>query len=341
MMVSDQLVRVELRDPRWTDFVARQPEASFYNHPEWTQLVADCYGYSAFVLGFTDEHGALTAGVPVVEVKGLFGQRRWISLPFTDYCPLLSRDAELVSALVDASRSARVKVVELRAELAEHPGVQRQVVGIRHRLTLGPDADAIHQGFSRMHRRNIRTAMSAGVTMRRGTSSADIDTFYALHLRTRHRQGVPIQPRRFFDLLAVVLQRGHGFVSTASWHGVPIASALFLAWNGVIINKYAASDERYWKYCANNLLTWTEISWACANGYRMFDWGRIDADQLGLRQFKRGWGATEEPVSFSYIGGRPQTLKSSNLQDALAVIIRRSEPWVCRVLGEVLYRYAA
>jgi lipid II:glycine glycyltransferase (peptidoglycan interpeptide bridge formation enzyme) len=338
--VSERLVRLDLRDARWTAFVARHPEASFYNHPEWAQLVAESYGYPSFVLGFT-EGELLTAGVPVVEVRNPLGRRRWISVPFTDYCPLLSGGVDLVSGLVDAARSAQVPLFELRTELAEHPTVQPLVVGVRHRLRLGPDPEVIRRGFSGMHRKNIRTAERVGVTMGRGSSRADVNGFYALHLRTRRRQGVPIQPRRFFDRLGDILARGYGFVSTAYWNERPIASAVFLTWNGVSIQKYAASDERYWKYCANNLLNWTEIKWACENGYHTLDWGRIQVDQGGLRQFKVGWGAVEEPVAYSFIGAGPSTRTRSRLQNALAVIIRRSRPEVCRFLGEVLYRYAA
>ncbi len=339
--MSEHLVRLELRDPRWAEFVTRHREASFYNHPEWAQLIVDCYGYQAFVLGRTDGAGAVTAGVPVIEAKSPLGRRRWISIPFTDYCPPLSGGRELVGALVEASLSDRVPAFELRTPLVEHPSVQRQVVGIRHRLRLGQDADAVYRNFSRMHQRNIRTAERSGVTVRHGSSRTDVATFYALHLRTRRRQGVPIQPRRFFDQLAVVLERGYGFVATASWREVPIASCVFLAWNGVIIQKYAASDERYWRYCANNLLNWTEIRWACENGFREFDWGRIGSDQRGLRDFKLGWGFVEEPVEYSYIGKRPSPSTTSEVRDVLAAIIRHSRPWVCRAIGEVFYRYAA
>lgn len=339
--MSKRFARLELRDPRWVAFVTRHPDASFYNHPEWSQLIAECYRYPGFVLALTNDDGTVGAGLPVFEVRSPLGRRRWVSTPFTDYCPLLSSQPEIATALVDELRSAAVPRFEVRAALGEHPGIQARVVGVRHRLTLGSDAEAVRRGFSHMHQKNIRVAQRARVTMRRGSSPTDIDTFYALHLRTRRRQGVPIQPRRFFDMLAALLQRGHGFISTAYWNDIPIASAVFFAWNGVIIEKYAASDERYWSYCPNNMLNWTEIKWACENGFHTFDWGRIGADQLGLRHFKQGWGAVEEPVAYSYIGAAAPVSDTSAIHNALSLIIRRSQPWVCRAFGEIFYRYAA
>src|SRR5204862_1950065 len=129
--------------------------------------------------------------------------------------------------------------------------------------------------ISKMHRRNIRTAERRGVTVHRGSAPADIETFYRLHLMTRRRLGVPVQPRRFFELLGSrVLEEGLGFILSARAGDVPIAAAVFLHWNGELVYKYGASDHRYWEYRPNNLLFWEAIRWARDNGYHTIDFGR-------------------------------------------------------------------
>jgi lipid II:glycine glycyltransferase (peptidoglycan interpeptide bridge formation enzyme) len=214
-------------------------------------------------------------------------------------------------------------------------------VAVRHSLELASDAGAVHARLSSMHQRNIRKAVRAGVEIARGNAEGDIETFYQLHLRTRRRHGVPIQPRRFFRLLQRrVIEPGHGFVLTASVGGSPIASAVFLAWNGVLMYKYGASDERYWEHRPNNLLLWSAIKWGCENGYRSFDLGRSDLHDPGLRSFKSGWGASEEPLIHSGTALEREHARPI-VEWALAAMIRRAHPWVSRALGELLYRYAA
>ena len=82
----------------------------------------------------------------------------------------------------------------------------------------------------------------------RGESAADVETFYRLHLQTRRRLGVPVQPRRFFALLLErVIRTGLGFVLTAHRDNVPVAGALFCAWNGTVMCKYSARADGFTK----------------------------------------------------------------------------------------------
>jgi hypothetical protein len=68
---------------------------------------------------------------------------------------------------------------------------------------------------------------------------------YRLRLLTRKRLGAPIQIRRFFHLIERnAIEGGLGFVLSAHANQVPVAAAVFLAWNGVLTYKYGASDPR-------------------------------------------------------------------------------------------------
>lgn len=339
------MLHLSLDDPRWLDLVQTCSTASPFHHPAWAKLLAECYGYRPFALATADQSGALVGGVPVVEVKRPFGGRRWVSLPFTDTCPILTRDCQvpdLVPALADEVRAQGVDLLELREHLPELPALQAGATSVTHGLALGPDPDAVARNIGKMHRRNIRKAERAGVEIVRGQTSADVETFYRLHLLTRRRLGVPIQPRRYFNLLARnIVERDLGFVLTAQVDGEPAAAAVFLAWSGTLIYKYGASDQRFWEARPNNLLFWTAIRWGCENGYRVLDWGRTDLEDQGLREFKNGWGAIEEPLTYSVIAEAPQKPASGRLLTAMGAVIRRSPPWVCQAVGECFYRYAA
>jgi CelD/BcsL family acetyltransferase involved in cellulose biosynthesis len=344
---------LELTDPRWEAFVARQPSATPFHHPRWGMLIADCYGFRAFAVATSGAAGEIRAGLPVIEVRHLRGGPRWVTLPFTDYCaPLLPAPGEesgLVDALRRASEAAGVRRVEVRAPIAGASSVTRGA--LRHVIPLNDDPAQVYAGFRSSVRRHIAQAGRSGVTIRRAESPEDLtDTFYRLHLRTRRRFGVPIQPRRFFRMLwESVIRAGLGSVLIAEASATPVAAEVFLSWNGTTISKFSASDERAWPLRANNLITWHLIKTACELGSRWLDFGRTDAGSEGLRVFKRSWGALEEPLVYTALGAGPEPPPSAGGASSmggraghlLASVIRHGPPVLCRAAGEALYRYAA
>ena len=219
---------------------------------------------------------------------------------------------------------------------------KRAADAVIHVLPLEDDLEAVRSRFSRSQViRNIRRAEREGVTVRAAQSPADVAAFLELHLRTRKRQGVPMQPRRFFDLLcSQVLDAGMGSILLASSGGVPVAGALFLFWNGTTIYKFGASDPGAWPLRPNHLIFWTAIQEAVARGDARFDFGRTDLDNTGLRAFKGGWGGVERPLVTSVLGDAHAHAPGASGR-LLGAAIRGGPDWVCRGVGTALYRYAA
>jgi CelD/BcsL family acetyltransferase involved in cellulose biosynthesis len=340
------LERLELSEARWREFVAASHDSLPFHEPEWALFLAECYGFRPFALTLEDD-GAVHAGLPVLEVRDLLGGRRWVSLPFTDHCPPLATApgvlARLAEGLDEARKEAGVGRVEVHAELSG-AGAQSWVAGVTHKLELGPDPAQVFATFHPSQvQRSIRKAEQGPLVLRRAETEADLtDAFYRLHLGSRRRQGVPIQPRRFFRLLwRRVLEPGHGFLTLALSRGAPVAAAVFLAANGTLTYKYGASDPRFLGLRPNHLVFWDAIRWGCANGYSSFDFGRTELDNGGLREFKSRWGAQEEALRYSAVADDAPEPAQSRAARTLGTVIRRSPAWVCRGLGEALYKYAA
>ena len=123
------LTLLPLEGADWLGFVSGCREATPFHHPEWARLLADAYGYRSLALAVRREDGRPIAGAPFLEVRGLAGRRRWISLPFTDHCPPLATDPaaadDLVTAFSRAHATLRAPILELRASV-EHIGVVLQ-----------------------------------------------------------------------------------------------------------------------------------------------------------------------------------------------------------------------
>ena len=342
--MHDALTIEDIGDDEWWRFVRTRSEATPFHHPAWSRLIAECYRYPAFAIAVRDPEGAIIGGLPVVEVRHRPARPRWVCLPFSDHCGVLGLDATagLPQALDRLRAGHGVRRLEIRGAL-DGPNVVDS--GARsHVLRLTPDQDEV---FARLHKnqvqRNIKRAQREGVTVRITTAERDlVDVFFGLHLRTRRRLGVPVQPRRYFRLLwRRVVSQGLGLVLVASLDDVPVAAAVFLTFNGTMVYKYGASDAAAWAARPNHLLFWDAIRWACDHGYDRFDFGRTDAGDESLRLFKSRWGTVERPLLHTVLGAPPGVAATGTVPPRVRSVISRSPLIVNRALGNLLYRRAA
>jgi len=327
----------------WCTFVLGHPAALPYHHPAWLEALAEAYGYEPQALLLRGTEGNVLAGTPFVKVGGALRARRWVSLPFTDACPPLTTEGvsahDVFAAMERAGAERGVRGIELRAAAA---GLEEltSTRGVVHELALG-DPDELFRAFRSNVRRNIRKAEASGIVVRAGEERRQLTrVYYALHADTRRRLGVPPQPRRFFEALwRCVVEPGLGFVLLAYHGDQAVAGAVFLAWNGRVVYKYGASDTRQWALRPNNLLFWEAIRRGHTSGARVFDFGRSDLEDEGLRFFKASWGAIEKPLAYSTTG------KASGGGGAagrvLRPFLRVAPPGVGCAVGSLFYRLAA
>lgn len=332
-------------DERWMAFVDSVPDANIFHHPAWINLLAECYGYRPFVIAIRNEKGDIQAGLPLMEVDSLITGRRWVSLPFSDHCsPLCHDDApppELFEYLAELQVEHDVARVELRSTIPCDGDVYRDNSQVLHLLRLSADADKVFRHFHPSQvQKNIARAERNGVEVRWAEDKSDLDIFYDLHLKTRQRLGVPIQPRRYFELLwKRIIDAGLGFILLAHQDSVPMAGAVFLTYKTKLVAKYSASDSNYWRFRPNNLLFWTSIRWGCEQGYSLFDWGKTSVDNVGLRNFKSGWGSQESVLTYSVLSATPPNHITGRLSGITEPFFRHAPKWVCRATGELLYRH--
>jgi CelD/BcsL family acetyltransferase involved in cellulose biosynthesis len=332
---------LSLDDASWLTFVASCPDVTFFHRSSWARLLGDCYGFAPRALVVRDGTGRVQAGVPFVQIRGT-GRMRWVALPFTDHCGVLGAASAAIVAQLDGARArAGADSLEIRGAIPDGSASHVELTASRHTLDLTPGSDAILQAMDRMHRGSLRKAERADVRIEEA-GSAGLDDFYRLHLRTRRRLGVPIQPRKFFRLVKErILDQGDGFVLRAHVGGTLAAAGVFFVHERTLVFKYSASDERIWQARPNHELAWWAIRAACERGFTLFDWGRTDITNDGLRTYKRAFGSREEPLPYSWLGRGPRGVSASPLRRSLSVIIRRSPNWVCQAFGETFYRYAS
>jgi Acetyltransferase (GNAT) domain len=339
------VVVLDVESETWETFLSGNPNATPFHHPSWSRLLGDCYHLRPAVAALFDRSGALRAGIPLLEV-GRGSHKRWVAMPFTDRCaPLLSGALELATfseRLEHARRERCLRSIEVRDALGDANGwVVPQ--GYWHELPLTPGPDELYAGLRRSTAQRVRRAKREGITVERARSKPELsEVFYRLHVSTRRRLGVPVQPRRFFDLLwERMLTQQLGFALIA-WRGsTPVASAVFLAAYGRVTYKFSASDNRYRQLGGTNAILWEAIRSSSLNGERVFDFGRTEHGNDGLRAFKLGWGAREEPLLYTTLATAAPAARRSVAHATLGTVIRRSPALVGRLIGAFAYRYAA
>lgn len=341
--VPGPCVVLALEDPRWHDFVRHAPDAGPFHDPRWAALLGECYRFPAFALALQGPGGRLLAGLPVLAVKG---GRRWVALPFSDSCSLL-RDPSLdlpdaLRALDAARRAAGVERLDVRAPLtgvSAYPGTR----SYQHVLTLTGDDAALRGRIASAQLAAARAAERAGVRVRVGQRESDLTrAFYDLQVTTRHRLGVPAQPRRYFSLLwRRVLATGAGRLLLAEHQGRVVAGNVVLHGGSTAVYKYSASDPSAGPTTASQLLLWEAVSRAREEACTRFDLGSTSPGDEGLRRYKQRWSDVEELRRWTVLADRQPETASGEVPDILRRALRRGPRAFVPALGALLYRRTA
>ena len=330
--------------PGWNEFLLNTPGASFFHSSAWARVLAGSYGYRP--LYFTKiNKGRLKDLLPLMEVDSFLTGKRGVSLPFTDYCEILTDGAlqnqNVMHTLIDCGGRRGWKSVELRGGNGLSHDMPSSVY-YGHSLSLSPDEEAVFSTFRDSTRRNIKKAVMEGVAATIDTSLNAVREFYQLNCLTRREHGLPPQPYRFFQKIHEhVLSRGLGMVVLASHGGKTVAGAMYFHFGDMAIYKYGASDRKYQHLRANNLVMWEAIRWYCRNGYRNLCFGRTDPENKGLLQFKRGWGTRERTIRYYRYDLVQKTFVQDNsrLKGFQKKVFQVFPVPMLRLIGELLFKH--
>jgi hypothetical protein len=330
-------------DEDWLRFVERSLDASIFHHPNWLTLLRDQYNFRTLAICL-ERNGETVAGIPFCGVDRVVSRRKWVCLPFSDCCGPLARSTADEIQLIDYVRNYfEPSDVEIRSSLAANSGFSTQSSHWIHVLDLGADLDALLRGLRPNFRNQIRRAERHGLVTDIRHDEDAMEIFYALHLKTRTRQGVPIQPRRYFRLFQRhIIESGLGFISITHNGAGPLSAAIFCGLRDVLVYKYGASDPAGLRLFPNYLMIWATIAHAQRHGFSRLHFGKTSFADTGLRTFKRGWSASESNLPYSYFPKGPSGNATDLLFRAIVrPVVRHSPSIVCRLAGEILYRHFA
>lgn len=313
----------------WDELVARLGGQPFQAWA-WGELKAR-FGWEPFRLSAAD--GSSAAQLLIRRYRGL-------AVAYVPRGPVVpiggSVDPRLIEAIVRLARSRRAAFVRLEPDVLEDDlrsadlDAVLKAAGFRTsertlqprstiRLDISRNSDELLAGLSKGHRADLRRAERDGVTVRVGTSEADVDTLHQMLVATQQRKSFGFHSAGYFRALwQLYTDAARLFI--AELDGEPIAASLVLAWGEHGIYLAAGSTATGLEHRAAHLLQWHALNWAKERGARTWDlWGIADArgqleiaaahgsdrgssemtrleaaakrDPLdGVYRFKKGWG---------------------------------------------------
>ncbi len=327
----------------YQQFAERHPEAAIFHHRRWIELLSRMHSMPIRVMA-EFRNGSVVAAIPFLQTHGRFLPRTLLSLPFSDCVAPLSVDRgcerRLAESIASDAGGESIGVVLKTHRLVD--GFPAEQHWVQHQLDLRGDLDAITDRYDRTVNANLRRAEQRGLRFVVDNSRTGLKQFYRLHIRTRRKLGIPVQPFAFFDQLQrELLHSGLGFVGLVHSQGRAVAAGVVLYWNRQAVFKYAAADPAALAVRPNDFLTHAIILQCKGLGLERLDFGTSRPDQSGLRRFKSKFGAVESPVYLQTLAGRGfQPLDNGVLTRMLGLVIRRAPLVVCRMLGAVLYSHS-
>lgn len=309
----------------WNRFVATTPTGHLCQTYEWSEHSP---GHEAregsLRLGVLDDAGNLCAAMLMVRSKASGVSAPFFYVPRGPVCADPHSPA-LPLLIATARREARKHgAFMIRAEPnvsesdPEWPPVLR-ALGFRptsHQIYLRsawvtdirPTEEQILANMMMTWRQNVRSSARKGVSVRPGTTEADLDAFYRLLVETGERDRFPVYPKFVFaDMLRNYSAERAARDGTAEMAllmtehaGEPIAAGVVAAFGkgswSIMCGSSGKAEHR--KLRPNYLLQWESMRWAKARGAEFFDFRGIPdrlepgEEMYGVYEFKRGFGGS-------------------------------------------------
>jgi len=285
----------------WERLLLEDPRSTFFHTLEWGEFLQRALnGWERyFVVGKTG--GRLVAGIPAMRYckRGFYAT---MSMPFGTYGGPLVGDGAAKSAyerlsnrFFDEARAARVTFAELVDYPPRFPTVinsgTREVEDETQVLGLHRGYGDLFNGFKPANRNKIRKGQKAGVTVRRGQSTADFLAYHKVLLDCAKNWDGRVRFGRGFFVNLSDSDTGAVQLWLAEYEGKVISGLLNFMHGDSIMNWGAVMLRKSRTLSPMNLLHAEAIRDAVNRGLATYNFGS-SAGFDGVDSFKTAFGTT-------------------------------------------------
>jgi FemAB-related protein (PEP-CTERM system-associated) len=331
----------------WDEFVANQPQATFFHQAAMPGLIARCFRHRDHSVLATQD-GCVVGVLPLVELRTRLFGHALMSLPFCVYGGALAADeaagAALLAHAVRRQEQAGAASLELRTlggsvdGWAGGEGWQaRANLYATFRRAITGDDDANLKSVPRKQRAVIRKGLERRLDVTVGQDAATLHRIYAESVRNL---GSPVFPRSWFEGLLATFP-GAADVTIVGNEGKAVAAVLNFHWRDQVLPYYGGGLPEARACQAYDVMYWEVMRRAAARGARLFDFGR-SKEGTGAYAFKKNWGFEPTPLTYHFHLRPGQSIPEHNpLNPKYRLMIaawRRLPLPVANRLGPILVR---
>ena len=326
----------------WDAFVRSTPGGSPFHLTAWKRAVESTFGHRAHYLMAT-RGGGLEGVLPLFEVRGLFGGRGLVSVPYGVYGGICAPSEPARASLLGAARSLAERTGAGYVELRHRPGQEIDLptksLYVTFSRPISASEEANLNAIPRKQRRMTRQGAKHG--LRAEIGGDHLDAFWNVYARSVRALGSPVFPRRLFR--AIAQEFGKECELLTVWKGEQMVSGvLSLLYEEQVLPYYGGALPSALAYSVNDFMYWELMCHAARSGSRTFDFGR-SREGTGAYHFKRHWGFEPVPLPYQYIlgeGSRIPDVSPSNGRLAWAVRAWKRLPVpMTKIVGPRLTRY--
>jgi len=152
-------------------------------------------------------------------------------------------------------------------------------------------------------RTHVRKARKLGVRFTTSDRFEDLDDFLRLIRMTYSRAGFSPLPGRFYrEVFATYAAEGMAMLFFAEVDGYRAAAEISLIDGDRLYSWSGGSDQDFWKFRANNLLSWGVLDWGRSRGLSMAD--LCGAGPPSIARYKKSLGGRACSYPFIDVQGR-------------------------------------
>ena len=288
---SDYTVHISdlVEDPFWDQWLAATPGGHHVQSTLWARVKA-LLGWRAVRITITRQHEVVAGAQLLVRPLPIYG-----AVAYVPKGPLLTSDdpvlaEQIVEEIHHVAKAHRVQYLILQppdngrmlaTQLPQwgfHDSPIRAFPTATVLVDLDQDIDTILANMKSKTRYNIRKGLRNGLTVREG-GEGDLATLYQILVSTSERQEFAVYDESYYvEMQRIFGEQHHYKLFVAECEGEPVSAMFAIAFGDTVLFKRGGWSGKHGNRYPNEVMHWTAIQWAKAQGYRYYNFEGIDND---------------------------------------------------------------
>ncbi|MBV1872639.1 MAG: FemAB family PEP-CTERM system-associated protein [Gammaproteobacteria bacterium] len=284
----------------WDQYAETHARGGLYHRYAFKPIIEMSFKHKAHYLICVNPTGKIVGLMPLVHTKSKLFGNYLTSIPYFNYSGPISDHPSIDTLLIAHAQKAMCAQSASHIEIRDtQPREDLPVKLDKSSLVLAlPDKkETLWAAIGTKVRAQIKKGLSNEFEFRTGGESL-LDDFYHVYSINMRSLGTPVYGKSFFrniirhsdvkPTIAILYHQGHA-----------VSCGFLMGYKCTLEIPWASTLRQANSLNANMVLYWNILSYAIANGYQFFDFGRSSSD-AGTYRFKLQWGAKPTQLYWHY-----------------------------------------